>query len=283
MDGTQDSTRDRHPGPGITGATLLVGAIGDPVAQVRAPAVFNRMFAELDVDAACIPMHVTPAHLEAAIQGVRAFPNFVGLSVTIPHKAAIIPFLDEMSPRVRRLGVCNAVRREPDGRLVGDIFDGEGFAGGLAAQGIAVKGMRAWLVGAGGAGTAIAFAMLDHGLAHLTLTDVAVAKAEALAQRLKRHFPGQVAIATTLPDGVDLAINATPLGMKSDDPLSFDPRCLPARVIVADIIMEPPTTPLLLEAEASGHRIHHGRHMLDHQVGLYAEFLGFRSLPKRAR
>lgn len=273
----------QHDVPPITGTTLLVGAMGDPVAQVRAPAVFNRMFAELGVDGACVPLHVAPANLAAAMQGIRALPNMVGLSVTIPHKAAIIPLLDDISPQARRLGVVNAVRREPDGRLVGDIFDGEGFVGGLHAQKVPVKGQRAWLVGAGGAATSISFTLLDHGLAHLTLTDIVMEKAEALGARLLRDFPGQVVVAATAdPQALDLAINATPLGLKPDDKLPFDPRLLPARVTVADVIMKPPTPRLLIEAESSGHRTHPGRHMLDNQVGLYAEFIGFRRFPRRA-
>ena len=275
-----DAAHDTPALPRITGSTLLVAGIGDPVAQMRAPAVFNRMFEALNADAVCIPMHVPPATLATTMALVRALPNLIGLSVTIPHKASVIPYLDEISPRARQQGVCNAVRREKDGRLVGDIFDGEGFVGGLAAQGHTVKGARAWLVGAGGAGTAISFSLLEHGLAQLTLFDVDRAKAEALAAKLSRHFPGRVMVGAD--DAPEFAINATPLGMKPDDPLPFDPRRLPKTTVIAEVIMKPPVTRLLATAEANGQTIHHGRHMLDHQVELYAEFLGFRSLPKRS-
>lgn len=265
----------------ISGTTRVVAIIGDPIAQVRAPGAFGALFEAQAIDAVCVAMHVGPDGLEAAIAGMRGWRNLVGLSVTIPHKGPICRYLDALSERARRVGVVNAVRREPDGRLVGDIFDGEGFVGGLRREGIAVDGASAWLVGAGGAGTAIAFALVEHGIRRLTLTDTNTARAEALAARLGAERPGCAVVAQGVSDPVDIAINATPLGMRAEDPLPFDPAPLAATTVVAEVIMKPPTTRLLRAAVRLGRRIHRGHHMLDNQIDLYAQFLGFDALPRR--
>jgi shikimate dehydrogenase len=248
--------------------------MGDPVAQVRFPEVFNKLCAERSIDAACVPMHISAAGLEGAMRGFRAMQNLIGLSVTIPHKGPISGYLDELSERARRVGVCNAVRREPDGRMVGDIFDGAGFVGGLKGQGIDVAGAHVWQVGAGGAGTAVSFALLDAGAARVTIRDIDEGRAAALVARLNNFWPGKAATGIPAPDAVDIAVNVTPLGLRETDPLSFDPAKLRPSTIVADVIMKPTTTKLLEAAEKHGCRIHRGHHMLDHQVTLYADFLG---------
>ncbi len=259
--------------PSISGATRLIVAMGDPVAQVRFPEVFTRYCAERGIDAVSIPMHIPAAGLADAMRGFRVLKNLIGLSVTIPHKGPIVSYLDRVSERARRVGVVNAVRREPDGVLVGDIFDGEGFVAGLKHRQINLREATVWLVGAGGAGTAIAFALFDAGIGHLTIRDVAEDRAAALARRLAEYWPGRVATGAPNPTKVDIAINATPAGLRPEDPLSFDPAALRADAVVADIIMRPALTKLLAAAEKLGRRTHPGHHMLDHQVAIYAEFL----------
>lgn len=257
----------------INGGTRLIVAIGDPVAQVRFPEVFTRYCAERRLNVVSVPMHVSAAGLEALMGGFRAMQNLIGLSVTIPHKGPITRHLDRLSERARRVGVVNAVRREPDGSLTGDIFDGEGFVGGVRQRGIELRDARVWLVGAGGAGTAIAFALFDAGIGHLTVRDAVESRAAALVERLATYWPGRVAAGAPDPAKIDLAINATPAGLRPEDALSFDPASLPPNAVVADIIMKPAMTRLLTTAEALGRRIHPGHHMLDHQVKLYADFL----------
>jgi shikimate dehydrogenase len=261
-------------GLAITGTTRLIVAMGDPVAQVRFPEVFTKLCAERGIDATCVPMHISAADLESAMRGFRAMQNLIGLSVTIPHKGPIARYLDELSERARRVGVVNAVRREPDGRLIGDIFDGAGFVGGLKHQGIDVRDANVWQVGAGGAGTAVSFALLDAGAARVTIRDIDERRAGALVARLNKFWPGKAATGMPSPDAIDIAVNVTPMGLRDADPLSFDPARLRTSTIVADVIMKPPTTRLLQAAEAHGCRIHRGHHMLDHQVELYADFLG---------
>jgi shikimate dehydrogenase len=262
---------------GVSGTTRLIVAIGDPVAQVKAPEVFNRYCAERGLDVCCIPMHVAPAGLAAAMESFRALHNLIGLSVTIPHKGTVVPHIDRLSERAKRLRVVNAVRREPDGSFVGDIFDGEGFAAGLRHQGIAVTGANVLLVGAGGAGTAIAFALFDAGIGHLTLRDLDPGRAAALAARLVEHWPGRATAGDSDPRRFDIAVNASPCGLRPDDEPPFDPAELRPDAVVADIIMEPAVTKLVTAAKGHGCRIHPGRHMFDHQVRLYADFLRLES------
>jgi shikimate dehydrogenase len=265
----------------ITGTTRIMVAMGDPVAQVRFPEVFNRLCEDRGIDAVCVPMHITAAGLADAMRGFRAQENLIGLSVTIPHKGPIAQHLDELSERARRVGVVNAVRRNVDGRLAGDIFDGLGFVNGLLRQGFSVSDANVWQIGAGGAGTAVAFALLEAGASGVTITDLAVERAEALVQRLNRYWPGRAKVGMPEPEAVDIAINVTPMGLKPEDPLSFDPTRLRQSTIVADVIMKPATTRLLEIAERHGCRIHRGHHMLDEQVGLYADYFGLNAAPSR--
>jgi shikimate dehydrogenase len=155
------------------------------------------------------------------------------------------------------------------------MFDGEGFVAGLRSQGIEAAGRRAYLVGAGGAGNAIAFGLARSGVARLTIANRTASKAEELVSRLRAHFPGlELAAGGSSPAGHDLVVNATSLGLKEGDALPLDTRALTPDMIVAEIIMNPQQTPLLAEAARRGCRVHLGRHMLDCQIELMARFIG---------
>jgi shikimate dehydrogenase len=178
----------------------------------------------------------------------------------------------------------NAVRRDPDGRLVGDLFDGRGFVDGLIGNGIVVSGKRAFVAGAGGAAYAVSFALARAGAAGITVHNRTPERAEELAARLALAYPAlRVATGFDLA-GQDLAINTTPVGLGPGDPPSFDPRGLPRSAIVAEVLMKPEVTPLLAAATSAGYRTHAGRHMLDFQVEPILDFLGARagSRPRHA-
>lgn len=259
----------------ITGKTRLYAIIADPVAQVRTPEVFNDIFAQNGCDAVLVPVHVAPEGLEAVLAGFKAMKNLGGFVTTVPHKTAVAALCDELGAAGRAIGSVNAVRREADGRLVGDMFDGTGFIAGLRSQGHEPAGRRALVVGAGGAASAIAFALVEAGVASLTLANRTRSKAEEIASRLAALFPDrQVTVGDADPTGHDLVVNATLLGMKPDDPLPVDPILLTPAMTVAEVVMKPETTPLLAAASAKGCTIHHGRHMLDQQVRLILNHLG---------
>lgn len=259
----------------IDGDTLIFATPGNPVAQVRLPQVMKVVFAELGVNAVWVPMHVDHKGLQVVLQALRTVRNFRGITVAIPHKPTVAAMLDRLSPRAQAAGAVNLVRLDPDGELYGDIVDGAGFVRGLELLGHSVKDAVAWLVGAGGAGSAIAVALAEAGAERLHVTDTDAARAAGLIERLQRHYPKMVAdIVTAPPASLDYAINATPRGLRPDDPMPFDPSLLPVKTVVCDIIMKPRETRLLKAAHVRGMRIHHGHHMMDVQVPMYLQFFG---------
>lgn len=254
---------------------MLYAILGDPVAQVRTPEVFNELFRQAGQDAVLVPVHVAPEGLAAVLEGFRSMKNFGGFVTTVPHKRAVARLCDELGPAGSAIGSVNAVRREPDGRLVGEMFDGIGFLAGLRSQGHEASGRHALLLGAGGAASAIAFSLVEAGVASLTIANRTPAKAEAMAVRLRGLFPGRaIAAGAADPSGHDLVINATTLGMRPEDPLPLDVELLTPTMTIAEVIMKPETTPLLAAAKAMGCTVHYGRHMLDQQVRLIADHIG---------
>lgn len=259
----------------VNGATRLYGTIGDPIRQLRMTGIMPQVFAAVGANAVWLPFEGGADLLPLMLEALTSMRNLGGFTVTIPHKTGILPLLGRTTRRAEASGSVNLVRRDPDGTLAGDIVDGLGFVRGLAAQGHRVRGASIWLVGLGGAGGAIAAALCEAGVGRLLVTEIDAERAEIAIDRLLRHYPDvPVAEVATPPKGVHIAINATPLGLRPDDPLSFDPVTLDPDVLVADVIMSPVETPLLRRARAHGRRIHHGRHMLDHQIPLYLEWFG---------
>jgi shikimate dehydrogenase len=252
--------------------TSIFGIIGDPIAQARSPDVFNALFRERRVDAIMNPMLVSVENFEAALLGLRALDNMAGLVITVPHKAAAARLMKGGSQRATMVMAANALRPCAGG-WEGDLFDGEGFVRGMQTEGRRVRGARCSVVGCGGAGAAIAFALLEAGVESLSVWDIDLQKAETLGQRLRVAYGKEVPVAPA-DSTTDVAINATPLGMEPNDPLPFDVASLRSDAIVADAIMKPPLTRLLMEAQRQGLAIHAGRHMLDNQVESIWSFFG---------
>ncbi|MGW7056809.1 shikimate dehydrogenase family protein [Streptomyces sp. NPDC054887] len=257
-------------GPAVSGTTRLFAVVGDPVAQVQAPAMLNPLFARLGADAVLVPVHVSPQDLADVVRGLGRVRNFDGLLITVPHKAACLAFADDVSPAAALSGSTNAMRRTPEGRWQAENFDGAGFVRGLRAAGHEPRGRRVSLAGAGGAGCAIAVALLGAG-AHVTVWDRERDRVERLVQRLAGYGDGRIAGATA-PVAADIAVNATPMGLRPGDPLPFDPATLATGTVVADIVMKPRRTALLAAAEARGLAVHYGAPMLAEQLRLYREF-----------
>lgn len=257
----------------ISGTTRLYVVVGDPVTQVQSPALMNPLFARLGIDAVLVPVHAASEHLERIVGGLRRIGNLDGIFVTVPHKAVAVRLADRHSPTVEITGSTNALRREADGGWYAENFDGLGFVNGLVSAGHHPKGSRVALCGAGGAGSAIAAALLAAGVERLSVCDPDIAKLDGLRSRLDAHWPGRtVTSAEPLLDGVGIAVNATPLGLNPGDPLPFRPDLLLPGSVVADIIMQPRETRLLREAAALGHHVHYGIHMLDGQLDAYRAF-----------
>lgn len=258
----------------ITGRARIYAIIGDPIDHVRTPLVFNTRFEQGQHDAVLIPLQVPLATLARTLDGFRTLGNFGGCVVTAPLKGPASQLCDVLEGNGRLAGAVNALRREPDGRLVGDLFDGLGFVAGLRAHGIEPRGKRVYVAGAGGAGTALAFALAGAGVAALTIHNRTEDKARALVERVAAAFSTCVVrVGSSDPRGHDVAVNATALGLLPDDPMPFDVYLLGPETVAAEVIMKPETTAMLHAAAARGCRIHQGRHMLDGQADLLARFL----------
>jgi shikimate dehydrogenase len=258
--------------PRIDGNTRVIAHLGWPTHTFKAPLIYNPWFAHAGVNAVVVPMGCTSDNFERVLRGVFAMENVIGALVTMPHKVSVVELLDEVTPAVRIAGSCNAVKRSADGRLVGDMFDGEGFVRGVRGKGLDTKGASALVVGSGGVGCAIAASLAGAGIGRLMLYDVDASRAQALAQRIREHHACAVEVGGKDPAGFDLAVNATPLGMNDGDPLPFDASRLEARTFVGEVVMKREITPLLAAAQARGCRVQVGTEMLFEMIPAYLEF-----------
>lgn len=256
----------------LSGATRLVPVVGDPIAQVKSPYGVTRAFEARGADVLCVPMQIAPADWAGFITTMRATKNVDGVIATVPHKFAAFDICDSVSERAEFLRTVNTIRRSPDGRLHGDMFDGLGFVAACEANGCVFNGKRALLVGVGGAGTAIAHAVAKAGVAHLALADLDVPRRDGLILRLKdKGFP--VAAGTSDVSGYDIVLNATPLGMREGDPLPILQGSLRAGQFVGDVVTKPEVPPLIAQARALGLKTSTGTAMFENVRDLMVDFL----------
>ena len=253
----------------ITGQTDLFYIVGAPVSHFRAPLLFNAHYAEAGRDFCSAPLHVLPKDLAAALNLVRVVDNIRGLCITAPHKIAAAPLVDSLTPSAAQAGSVNFVRRLPDGTLLGHNLDGLGFLRGLRAAGFDPKGARVLLLGAGGVGRAIAFALAEAGVADLSILNRDTAKAKALAAEIAG------AKSVTQPDlsAYDLVVNATSVGMGGSAEAPVNLTGLAAGSFVADVVISPTDTPLIAQAKAMGFAVMAGGAMLRPQIELSLPFL----------
>ena len=207
----------------ISGKTTLIAHLGYPTESFKAPMIYNPWFDKQGIDAVVIPMGVKPEDYTAFIGTLFKLTNIRGALVTMPHKIASMSLVDDTTPTAKIAGACNAIFKRPDGTLLGDQFDGAGFVRGVLRKGQALEGKRVLVSGSGGVGSAIAASLAAAGVADMALFDASDAAAEALAGRLRTHYPKLVVTTGSKdPAGFDVVVNATPLGMKETDPLPFD-------------------------------------------------------------
>ncbi|MEC8089070.1 MAG: shikimate dehydrogenase [Pseudomonadota bacterium] len=262
--------------PWVTGTTRFFGTIAHPADHVRAPMVFNPIFAERGLDHVMVPIDAPPEALARVVAALRAIPNFGGMAVTIPHKMEIAELCDTLGPEARLTGAVNAVRFDADGSMHGDNFDGAGFVAGLRHNGNDPSGKDVLMVGAGGAARAIALALCEAGVGRLRISNRTPRKADdivaALAD-LAGHRQAETAVGHN-GAGVDMIVNTTSLGLHDGDALPIALDAVDPNTLIAEIIMVPERTDWLADAEARGLATHYGRHMLDYQVDLIGGFIG---------
>lgn len=263
----------------ITGSTRVFYILGDPVAQVRAPEVYNHLFQRHGIDAVVVPLKLPATALAGFLtQGMNA-DNIGGFWATIPHKGALADLLNPTDPVAVIAHAVNAVRRHADGRLEAALFDGIGFIKGLDHFGMSVAGQRVLQVGAGGGGHAVAAALAQRGPALLAVYNRTRGRAASLVERLGPIIGSAAVVAENAdPAGYDLIVNCTSQGLKAGDALPFDAQRVDAGAAVVDIIMSREPTALLRACRARGVRAEAGFEMLVQQVPEYLRFFGFDAL-----
>ncbi len=260
----------------INGETILIAHFGYPTGTFKAPLIYNPYFESIGLNAVVMPMGVKADAYAQVVAATFKLTNIRGALVTMPHKVTTVGLVDEVSTTAAIAGACNAILRRGDGTLVGDMFDGEGFVRGVRRKGRAIAGARAIVAGSGGVGSAIAASLAGAGVASLGLFDVNDAAADALAQRLRSHYPRlDVSTGSKDPQGYDIVVNATPIGMNDDDPMPMDVDRISPDAFVGEVVMKQQFTPFLDAARAKGCATQVGVDMLFEQIPAYLEFFGF--------
>jgi len=262
----------------ISGKIRICGIIGDPIEHTMSPVMHNTAFEKMGVDYLYVPFRVKKEELGKAIEGMRAL-NIRGLNVTIPHKVAIIPFLDKLDHLAERIGAVNTIVND-DGVLTGYNTDATGFLQALLERGIEPAEKKMVILGAGGASRAISFTLAERG-AHLVILNrlLELDWAEELAGQISHAFKKEVKALKldeenllTVLEGADVLINATSVGMYPNiDETPVTANLLSPDLVVFDIVYNPVKTRLLTEAEAAGAKTISGLDMFVWQGALAFE------------
>ncbi|GLR86064.1 shikimate dehydrogenase family protein [Bradyrhizobium iriomotense] len=257
----------------LSGATRLYVIVGDPIAQVRAPAGLTAAFAARGHDGILVPVQVAPADLSDFLGVARRLKNLDGIVATIPHKFACYQACASATDRAHFLRTVNLMRRRADGAWHGDMVDGLGFVGAARAKGIDPDGMRALLVGAGGAGSAIALAMVEAGVREIAIHDTAIERRDVLIDQLNRLGKGRALAGSTDPTGFGFVANATPAGMMEGDPVPVDVAKLAPSTYCGCVITKPEVSPFIAAARKIGCVTATGTDMYQQHQGIMMDFL----------
>ena len=260
----------------ISGKTTLIAHLGYPTFAFKSPMIYNPWFDKKGIDAVVVPMGVKAEEYPEFFRYLFKLTNIRGALVTMPHKVTTMGLVDEITQTAKVAGAANAVLLREDGSLLGDQFDGAGFVRGVTRKGFDLGGKKVLVVGNGGVGSPIAASLAASGISAISLFDPYPAASEGLAERLREAYPQlEVATGSKDPAGHDLVVNATPLGMKDDDPLPMDVDRIDPGTFVGEVVMKQEITPFLREAQAKGCPIQVGKDMLFEQIPAYLEFFGF--------
>ncbi len=268
-------------------ATEVAGIIGDPVRHSISPAIHNAAYRALDLDWVYVAFPVPSGSGAAAVDAMRAL-GLAGMSVTMPHKAAVVERLDRLERTAARLGVVNTISRRPVAggwELVGDSTDGVGFLASLRQDGgFDPSAKRCLVLGAGGAGRSVTLALAEAGA---TSVQVAGRTPELVSSCVELAGGAGAAVDPStgaLEDAVgaaDLVVNATPIGMNPGDGVPFgllEGWFRPDQMVV-DLVYRPATTPLLMAARDRGAAVSNGLGMLIHQAARQIEIWTGRMAP----
>ncbi|MFA6265072.1 MAG: shikimate dehydrogenase [Pseudolabrys sp.] len=259
----------------LTGATRLNIIVGDPIAQVKSPGGMTDAFAERGHDAILVPVQIAPDDLPALLATCDKMKNLDGIVVTVPHKFACYNHCTSATERAKFLGAVNIMRRAAGGGWYGEMVDGLGFVGAVRNAGFDPNGKRALLVGAGGAGSAIALALVEAGVSELAIHDGMADRRDNLIARLNGLGRAKVSVGSTDPAGFELVGNATPAGMKAGDPYPVDVSKLTPAMFVGCVITVPAVSPLVEAARKLGCKTSTGTDMYRALQSAMVDFLLF--------
>jgi shikimate dehydrogenase len=257
------------------GATRVIFIVGDPIAQVKSPAGVTQGFRARGIDIIVVPIHLATRDVTEFFAITRRLPNVAGIIATVPHKFDTARLCSAITERARSIGAVNVARPHADGGWYGDMCDGEGHVDGLRLAGCEPRGKRALLVGAGGAGSAIAHALVDAKVSSMCIHDTDAARRATLIAKLRDYGTIPIESGSDDPQGFDLAVNASPMGMREIDPLPLRTDRLDAKTFVSDAVTAPAVPPLIAQARARGCATMTGTQMFEavreRVVAFYAE------------
>ena len=250
----------------ISGTTQIYGLIGDPVEHSFSPPMMNAVFSYMNLDACYLAFQVEEKKVSEAIAGIRAL-NFAGVNVTVPHKSAVIPYLDEVSPLAKKIGAVNTISNVK-GRLKGTNTDFSGFIRSLKTLNFSPKKKTIALLGSGGSARALVAGLADAGALRVMVHNRTAERAEKLVTEFSRYFPltqlEAVSLQTIHETPLDLLVNTTTVGMFSSD-IPVDLKECRKISLLADVIYNPRQTSLLKQAEELGITAVNGIGMLLYQ------------------
>ncbi len=255
--------------------TQIFGCLADPINHVKAPTLFTKMFHEKKVNAIMIPINVSSDNLENFFSGIRSIKNFVGMTVTIPHKTNVLKYCDYLEKEAIDTQSVNWIKIK-NKQLIGTNFDGLGFVDGLNNKSLIVEGKDFTIFGIGGAGASICHSLLRSNARRLKLINRDITKLNLLAKKLKDLKSNTEILIDDFRDydisEYDYVINATSLGLKDNKDLIFDVKKTKSDCTIIDIVMDPEETILIKEAKKHKRNYHLGKNMLLSQVKLAGNF-----------
>lgn len=255
-----------------SGATRIIPILGHPIAQAKSPFGMTKAFGERGIDAIIVPLDVSPQAVGGFLKVLDVVENLGGVLATFPHKFALCAHAATLTERARFFGSANAMRRVSTGEWQADMLDGIGFTRAIHRAGGTIAGSDALLIGAGGAGGAIAFELLNAGAGSMAIHDTDVERRDRLVSKLNERHPGKARAGSASPVGHHLVINATPLGMKPTDPTPLNFAQLDHAMFVGDVVTARSDTTLIAAAKAAGCTHCSGHDMFDATLDLMVDF-----------
>lgn len=257
----------------VNGKTRVYGIVGDPIEQVRSPEMVTWEMQKRDHNAVLIPMHIARDEFDTVIPHIMRMRNLDGLIFTIPFKAQAIALAKTLGPQASQIGAINALKKHSNGAWSGEIFDGMGCVEAFKQRGITLQDKSLQLIGLGGAGSAICVALAYEKPKLLRLFDINAQTTERMAKMVNTISPQTVVeVGLPLAEGIDILLNASPVGMLSDARLPLAVEQFKKELIVFDAIVMPENTPLLSLAQDCGCQVVRGREMMLGQISKIVDY-----------